>query len=92
MMTTINLRKFYTLTLTNMWLDSVTPSWEHGVSTYRGTPRRLLQSYRDFKRGSGGCNVAVRITDGDDDVSIQDLEDAISNAEFEADYKRQNRH
>lgn len=55
----INMRRHYTIETTNMFTDSVTPSWKHAW-TFKGTPRQCVAEYRDFKRKSGGCFTSVR--------------------------------
>ena len=81
MMTTISMREFFTIQMTNMFRDSVTCSWDHGTSTERGTARQVVAAYQRFKRISGGCFTSVRVIDRDanerSDVTWSDIADAV---------------
>jgi hypothetical protein len=81
-MSEINLRRRYTLAVTNQFRGPLDPAWDL-ARTFRGTPRQILAEVADWQRVSGGCDVACRVSDPrtGEQIDVRDLRTAVTLAE-----------
>lgn len=84
-------RSRFTLTLTNEYRGSLSPAWDRAEATIRNlTVRQVLAEIREFRRISGGCWIAYRITDRDGRaVSLDTIAAVVAEAECAAHYRNQ---